>query len=168
MTPRLCLVVAMARNRVIGRDSDLPWRISADLKHFKAVTMGKPMIMGRRTFASIGRPLPGRTSIVVTRRRDFQADGVLVAHDIAGAWRLAAGIAVRDGVDEIMVVGGGEIYALALPDADRIYLTEVQDSPAGNVTFPCFDRTRWREASRQAHPPEGETPGFDFVVLDRI
>ncbi|NKB55612.1 MAG: dihydrofolate reductase [Alphaproteobacteria bacterium] len=157
----------MARNRVIGRDGGLPWHIPADLRQFKALTMGKPMIMGRKTFASIGRPLPGRTNIVVTRSTGFRADGIVVAHDLEAACRTAQEIALEDGVDEIMVIGGAEIYALALPLTDRLYLTEVQSDVVGDVRFPAFGRACWRESARQSYEPQGEAPGFDFVVFDR-
>lgn len=165
---RLCLVVAMARNRVIGREGGLPWRISADLRQFKAVTMGKPMIMGRKTFESIGRPLPGRTNIVVTRRMDFQAEGIIIAHDFDDARLRAAEIAQADDVEEIMVIGGAEIYSIALPIADRLYLTEVKSDANGDTLFPAFDRADWREKDRIDCPPEGETPGYAFVVLDKL
>jgi len=167
MTMRLCLVFAMARNRVIGREGDLPWRIPADLKLFKAVTMGKPLIMGRKTFESIGRPLPGRTNIVVTRRMNFQAEGIIIAHDFDDARLRAAEVAKTDGVEEIMVIGGAEIYSIALPTADRLYLTEVKFDADGDTLFPAFDHADWRESDRIDCPPEGETPGYAFVVLDR-
>ncbi len=165
---RLCLVVAMARNGVIGRDGDLPWRIAGDLRHFKALTMGKPMIMGRKTFQSIGRPLPGRTNIVVTRDASFGADGIVVANGFDAARAAAEKIARADGEDEIMVVGGGEIYAAALPAAARIYLTDVYLDVEGDARFPAFDRAPWREDAREAHPAAGDTPAYDFVVLERI
>lgn len=167
MTPRLCLVVAMARNRVIGRDGTLPWHLPADLRHVKALTMGKPMIMGRKTFESIGRPLPGRTSIVVTRRLDFAVEGVIVTHDWAAALAVAKDVAAADGVDEIIVFGGAEIYALALPEADRIYLTEVDIDACGDTLFPRLAAADWREVSRDAHPAEGTAPGYAFVRLER-
>ena len=115
----------MARNRVIGRDGALPWHIPADLRHFKTVTMGKPIVMGRKTFESIGRPLPGRKNIVVTRRPDFEVSGVSVVHNLEAAEALATETAQGDGQTEIMIIGGGEIYALALPRVGRIYLIEV-------------------------------------------
>ncbi len=161
---RLALIAAVARNGVIGRGGDLPWRIPADLKYFKATTMGKPMIMGRRTFDSIGKALPGRTSIVVTRQSGFQAAGVEVAGDLDRAVEIAAGL----GAEEAMVIGGGEIYAAALPRADRLYLTEVHIEAEGDVYFPPLDRSQWRELSRDDHPAEGETPAFSFVILERI
>lgn len=157
----------MARNRVIGQGGGMPWRISADLRYFKALTMGKPMIMGRKTFESIGRALPGRANIVVTRRAGFTADGIIVAGDFESARREAERIASTDGVHEIMVVGGGEIYAGALPIADRIYMTEVDIDAEGDVFFPPLDRPHWHEAARTAHPPTDDAPGFSFVVLER-
>jgi dihydrofolate reductase len=161
---RLALIAAVARNGVIGRGGDLPWRIPADLKYFKATTMGKPMIMGRRTFESIGKALPGRTSIVVTRRADFSADNVEAAADLDQALTIAA---VPRG-DEAMVIGGGEIYAAALPRADRLYLTEVHIDAEGDVHFPALDRAQWRETSRDDHPAKDDTPAFSFVILERV
>ena len=160
MTVRLALIAAVARNGVIG----LPWRISADLQHFKSTTMGKPIVMGRRTFESIGKALPGRPNIVVTRKVDFVADGVEVAADLDQALAIGAG----HGADEVMVIGGGEIYAMALPRADRLYLTEVHRDAAGDVHFPAFDRAQWREVSREDHAAAGETPAFSFVTLERV
>ena len=130
--------------------------------------MGHPIIMGRKTFESIGRPLPGRSNIVATRRACYEADGIDVVHDLETARRTAQDIASRDGVDEIMVIGGAEIYAMALPLADRLYLTEVQCDAVGDVCFPAFDVGDWRECSRESHARQGDTPGFDFVVLDRV
>ena len=161
---RIALIAAVARNGVIGRGGSLPWRIPADLHYFKATTMGKPMIMGRRTFQSIGKALPGRASIVVTRRADFAADDVDVAADLDQALTIAA----RHGGDEVVVIGGGEIYAAALPRADRIYLTEVHIDAEGDVHFPALDRAQWRELSRDDHPADGDTPAFSFVVLERL
>ena len=161
---RIALIAAVARNGVIGRGGSLPWRIPADLQYFKATTMGKPMIMGRRTFQSIGKALPGRASIVVTRRADFAADDVDVAADLDQALTIAA----RHGGDEVVVIGGGEIYAAALPRADRIYLTEVHIDAEGDVHFPALDRAQWRELSRDDHPADGDSPAYSFVVLERI
>jgi dihydrofolate reductase len=157
----------MARNRVIGRAGTMPWHIPADLRYFKAVTMGKPLIMGRKTFQSIGRPLPGRTNIVITRQADFTAEGVLILPDWEAALSLAGDIAQRDGVDEIMIVGGGEIYALALPHADRIYLTEIQIDAAGDTVFPEIDRSDWQERKRDTHPADADAPAYDVVLLER-
>jgi dihydrofolate reductase len=164
MAERVALIAAVARNGVIGRDGDMPWHISADLKYFKATTMGKPIVMGRRTFESIGKALPGRPNIVVTGSAGFAAEGVEVASDLEQALSIAA----RHGTDEIMVIGGGQIYAAALPHADRLYLTEVHMDVEGDVSFPAFDPSRWREVSRDDRPAEGDTPAFSFVTLDRI
>lgn len=164
MSPRLALIAAVARNGVIGRDGDLPWRIPADLQFFKTATMGKPMIMGRRTFESIGKALPGRTNIVVTRSGDFTADDVEVAADFDQALTIAA----RQDAGEVMVIGGGEIYAAAMARADRLYLTEVHLDAEGDVHFPQFDLAQWREVSRDDHAAEGDTPAFSFVTLERI
>ena len=157
----------MARNRVIGRNGDLPWQLPADLRHFKSVTMGKPIIMGRKTFESIGRPLPGRKNIVVTRRANFVSDGVLISNNLTAAIALGKAIASEDNVDEIMVIGGGEIYAKALSDADRLYLTEVHADIDGDTFFPALDRGLWREKNRNSHAADGDKPGFDFILLER-
>ena len=157
----------MARNRVIGRNGDLPWQLPADLRHFKSVTMGKPIIMGRKTFESIGRPLPGRKNIVVTRRANFGSDGVLISNNLTAAIALGKAIASEDNVDEIMVIGGGEIYAKALSDADRLYLTEVHANIDGDTFFPALDRGLWREKSRNSHAADGDKPGVDFILLER-
>lgn len=145
----------------------MPWHLPADLQHFKKVTMGKPIVMGRKTFESIGRPLPGRKNIVVTRRLDFEAPGVSVVHNLDAAEALAAEIARGDGQTEIMIIGGGEIYALALPKAKRIYLTEVQTNACGDTVFPTLDPTAWRESSRDSHPADAGMPGYDFILLER-
>ena len=162
MARTIALVVALARNGVIGRDNGLAWHLASDLKRFKALTMGKPMLMGRRTWDSIGRPLPGRRSLVLTRDRAFRAPGAEIVHDWAGAL-CAAGTA------DLMVVGGAAIYALALPHADRLHLTEVDAAPEGDVRFPAFHRARFRETFREPHPagPRDEH-AFAFVDLERI
>jgi dihydrofolate reductase len=168
--PRLVLVAAVAENGVIGRDGDMPWRLPGDLKHFKALTLGKPVIMGRRTFDSIGRkPLPGRPNIVMTRDKNFRANGVAVVADLEEALRLAEKEAARLSVDEIAVIGGSTLYAEALPRADRLYLTEVHAKPEGTVRFPDFDRSAWREVSREGPQREpGEAHTYTFVTLERI
>jgi len=157
---RISIIAAVAENGVIGRDGGLPWRLPEDMKRFKALTMGKPVIMGRKTFESIGVPLPGRPNIVITRSRDFSAKGVHVVHGFKDALDKASSL-VGDG-DEIMVIGGAEIYRSALAFASRLYLTEVHEAVEGDARFPDFERRRWREASRDRHP------GYDFVVLERI
>ena len=163
----VALIVARAENGVIGVDGKLPWHISDDLKFFKAQTVGKPIIMGRKTYASIGKPLPRRTNIVVTRDQSWTAEGVVVAHDIATALALGYEDAHRTGVDEVMVIGGAEIYALTLPHAKRIYLTEVHRAYDGDAKF-NLDLTGWDETRRAPHKNEkpGE-PDFSFVTLER-
>ena len=152
----------MARNRVIGRDNQLPWRLPADLAYFKQVTMGNPVVMGRRTYESIGKPLPGRLNIVVTRNPAFRAPGCTVVGSLDEAWRIAGD------ADEVSVIGGTSIFAEALPVADRIHLTEVQAEVPGDTFFPQFDRSQWteREVSRHA-PDEKHAYPFRIVVLDR-
>ncbi|MCB2109256.1 MAG: dihydrofolate reductase [Rhodobacteraceae bacterium] len=163
----IALVVARAANHVIGANGALPWRISADLKFFKSLTVGKPVVMGRKTYESIGRPLPRRTNIVVTRDTAWAADGVVAAHDLPNALALAYEDAHRTGVNEVMVIGGGEIYRQALPQARRIYLTEVHRDYDGDAAFE-FDATGWREISRDRHEPETpDGPAFSFVTLEK-
>ena len=166
--PRIVLVAAVAENGVIGRDNGMPWRLPGDLRHLKKTTLGKPVIMGRRTFESIGKPLPGRTNIVLTRDANFRAEGVLITRNIDDALTLAEREASKLGADEIAVIGGGEIYAQALPRAGRIYLTEVHAAPDGTARFPAFDRGIWREVSRDGpHQGPDDTYSYSFVVLER-
>lgn len=162
----LVLVVARARNGVIGKDGALPWHIPADLRRFKRMTVGKPVVMGRRTFESIGKPLPGRHNIVLTRDRGWTAAGVTVAANLAEAVA-AAGLDPRARADGIMVIGGAQVYAEALPSATRIEVTEVDADYDGDTVMPGFDAARWREVAREAHPAEGDQPGFAFVTLVR-
>ncbi len=161
MSDRLTIVLARAINGVIGRDGTLPWHIPADLKRFKALTMGSAMVMGRRTFDSLPRLLPGRRHIVVTRNRDWRAEGAEVAHDFAGALALA-------GADPVTVIGGAEIFALAVPLAARIELTEVLTEIAGDTAMPDpRDDGGWRETWSEEHPAEDGRPAFRFVTLGR-
>jgi dihydrofolate reductase len=149
---KLAFVVAVAKNGVIGRAGGLPWRLSTDLKHFKALTMGKPILMGRRTWDSIGRPLPGRETIVVTRDRTFSAQGVHVAHSIETGLELAKEQAARLQADTIMIVGGSDIFAALIDRAHIIHLTEVNLAPEGDVVFPPLDLARWVEVACEAPP----------------
>lgn len=163
---RVVFVVAVARNGVIGRRGRLPWRISSDLKRFKAITLGKPVIMGRKTWESLPkRPLPGRTNIVITRDPRYEAEGAVVAASVAEA--LARARATES--EEICVIGGSDIFRQLLSMADRLYLTEVDLSPEGDVFFPPLDAKAWRETSRETHArAEGDDAGFVLRVLDRI
>ena len=171
------IICAVAANGVIGRDHRLPWRLPADLKRFKALTMGHPIIMGRKTFESLGTPLPGRTNIVVTRQEGlvvppplaaathqpgFKACGALTAPSLAAALELAA-----DDPD-VFVIGGATVYAEALGLADRIYLTEIRQPFVGDTYMPIIDRTAWRETAREDHPADAETPfAYSFVTLEK-
>lgn len=163
------MIVAMAQNRVIGINNKLPWYLPNDLKYFKRATMGKPIIMGRKTYESIGKPLPGRTNIVITRNTDWQAEGVKVAHSLDEAYRLAEAIAEIDGHDELMIIGGDQIYQNSLPDVDRIYLTKVHAEVQGDAWFPELDWSQWRELGREDYPAEGPNPyDYSFIVYDRV
>lgn len=165
--PGLALIWAMDENRVIGRDNALPWRLSADLKYFKAVTLGKPVIMGRRTFESIGRPLPGRINIVITRQSGYHPEGVVVVNDVDTAVLEGRQAAEKAGVDEVMVIGGAEIYALLLGRAQRLYITEIHERFDGDAFFPYFDSTHWIEATREYHDaPAAGQPAYSFVILN--
>jgi len=148
---RVSLIWAMADNGVIGLDNGLPWRLPVDMKHFMTTTLGKPVVMGRKTLESMKSPLPGRTNIVLTRDPNWQRDGVLVVRDMPAAMALAEQQGLIDGVDEVMVIGGAEIYALALPMAERLYVTRVHAQPAGDVYFPPIDLGAWRLLSQQQH-----------------
>lgn len=162
----LSIAVAVAENGVIGRDNALPWHLPDDLKWFKRVTLGKPVIMGRRTFESIGRPLPGRPNIVVTTTPGWAADGVRAAVDLDAA--LAIAEEVKGDAGEIVVIGGARLFAEALDRAALLYLTEVHLRPEGDVTFPPFDRTGWEEVERTPGQPAADgTPTHTFVVLRR-
>ncbi len=146
---------------MIGQDGRLPWRIPADLKRYKRLTMGKPMVMGRKTFESLGGPLPGRRHIVLTRRPDWSADGAEVAHSREEAVALAGDVA------ELSVVGGADIFALFMELADRIELTEVHMDAVGETRVPPFDPSSWEETAREDHPAEDGRPAFSFVTLER-
>jgi dihydrofolate reductase len=166
--PVIALIAAVARNGVIGSSGALPWRLSSDLKHFKAVTMGKALVMGRKTYQSIGGPLSGRTIVVVTRDSAFAAEGILVARDVDEALSLAQAAARAGGADEIVVAGGGEIYAQTVGRASRLHLTEVDVAPEGDAHFPPIDLAQWREVSRRKgeRGPRDEAD-FAFVEYER-
>jgi dihydrofolate reductase len=164
---KIAFVVAVARNNVIGINNQLPWHLPEDLKYFKRVTMGKPIIMGRATYDSIGKPLPGRPNIVITRNPDYQPAGVTVVHSLDEALK-AAGTLMPPGQDEAAIIGGEQIFAQAFPKTDRLYLTEVDAAPEGDTFFPEFDRKQWREVAREAHLPCERNPyAYSFVVLER-
>ncbi|OUS10577.1 dihydrofolate reductase [Gammaproteobacteria bacterium 54_18_T64] len=164
---RISLIVAVADNGVIGSNNQLPWHISADLKYFKRVTLGKPIIMGRLTYESIGRPLPGRSNIVMTRDSAWRAEGVERAGDLTEALALANKIADESGLEEVMIIGGATIYREALPRADRLYLTRVHTRVEGDAFFPELDLSEWRETLVEELAGEGQTPPCSFVQLDR-
>lgn len=164
---RCALIVAVAENGVIGIDNKMPWHIPADLKYFKKITMGKPMLMGRKTFESFGRPLPGRPHIVISRNEGFQYEGVDVQHSTEEGFEFAKATAESMGLEEFMLIGGANIYKQLLPKVDRIYLTEIHASYEGDAFFPDFDRAQWQEVSREDNAPEQGTPGYSFLVLEK-
>ena len=162
------LVVAIAENGVIGSQGAIPWRIKSDMKRFKALTSGKPVVMGRKTFVSIGRPLPGRTNIVVTRDPDYRAAGVVVTHSFADAGAIAKGDALRRFATEIAVIGGAEIYAQWMASADRLEITEVHAKPEGDTRFPAIDAADWEEVARVRNPAgPDDSADFSYVTYRR-
>ena len=164
----IVLIVAVAENGVIGRDNAIPWRLKSDQQRFKAITLNKPVVMGRKTFVSIGRPLPGRTNIVVTRDGGFRADGVVVTHSFADAKLIATGDALRRFATDIAVIGGAEIYAQWMDSADRLEITEVHARPDGDTHFPAVDPTAWEEAARVRNPAGSHNSAdFSYVTFRR-
>jgi dihydrofolate reductase len=164
----ISLIVAMTENRVIGLNGAMPWHLSEDLKHFKRVTMGAPIIMGRKTFDSIGRALPGRANIVITHDTNYVAEGVDVVHDLESAIEKASCDEVNQGKDEMFIIGGAQIYTLALAQADRLYLTEIHQSFAGDTYFPEIRTMDWHETERGSRNPETlNGPAYSFVVFER-
>ncbi|TKB48068.1 type 3 dihydrofolate reductase [Ferrimonas sediminicola] len=160
---RLSMIACMARDRVIGKENQMPWHLPADLKHFKAVTMGKPVVMGRRTFESIGRPLPGRHNVVITRNPAFRADGVTLVASIDEALALLAH------EEEVMIIGGGQLYASLLPRTDRLYLTLAQMSVDGDTRFPDYGQLQWREIECRVRPADDANDcDLHFVTLERV
>ena len=160
---RIALIAALANNRVIGRENRLPWRLSADLRHFKSLTMGKPIIMGRNTYESIGKPLPGRSNIVLTRDAQYRAPGCRVVHSLEHALEAAAGHA------EVMVIGGAELYRQTIDAAQRLYLTRVKADVEGDAVFPEIDPRQWRELQRESHRGDDKNEyDYDFLTLERV
>jgi dihydrofolate reductase len=160
--PRISIIVALSENNVIGRDNALPWHLPDDLKHFRRLTVGHPVVMGRRNYESIGRPLPDRLNIVVTRRAGYAAPGCRVVHSLDEAFTAA------DGAEEIFVIGGGELYAQTLDRADRLYLTRVHARIEGDTRFPVFDPGQWHEIERVRHEPDARHAyAFSFATLER-
>lgn len=165
---RLAFVVAVAENGVIGRDGHLPWRLPSDLKRFRALTLGKPVIMGRKTYASIGKPLPGRDNIVLSRRANFQAPGITVVASIEEAIDLGRRLAGQKGVEEVSIIGGAEIFRATLPLADRVYLTLVKAAPQGETRLFGFPPHTWQETAREPMlRAAADQYSADFIVLDR-
>ncbi|PTL83838.1 dihydrofolate reductase [Vitiosangium sp. GDMCC 1.1324] len=157
---RISAIVAMASNRCIGRDNTLPWRLPADLKRFKQLTMGHTLIMGRKTYESIGRPLPGRTMLVLTRQRDYAPEGVQVAHSLERALELARG-------DEVFIAGGADLYQQALGRVQRLYLTRIEREYEGDTFFPELDLSGWKLVAEEHHPATATEPPFAFLTYER-
>lgn len=168
-TPRLALIAAVAENGCIGINNKLPWYLPEDLKYFKAVTSGKPVIMGRSTFDSLGRPLPNRSNIVITRNPEYLApEGVHIVHSLDAALHIANSIAHIAGNEEVVIIGGAQIYAEALPQVQRLYLTEVKKQVEGDAFFPDWNKNEWQEIGREQHHYEPAQLDYSFVVYDRV
>jgi dihydrofolate reductase len=166
---RVALIWAMSRNRVIGAAGGLPWRLPDEMRHFQQTTLDKPVIMGRRTFATMAEPLPRRTNIVLTRSPGFSHPGVQVARDLAEALTMASEICSRDGGEETVVIGGAEVYALALPKADRLYRTVIDAELEGDTYFPEYPESDWRELERYPHAADGRHAySYTVQVLERV
>ena len=162
---RIEIYVAVARNGVIGNEGEMPWRLSTDLKRFKAITMGKPVVMGRKTWESIGKPLPGRRNIVVTRDRDYRADGADVAPSLTAALEMAR----SDPTVQVAVIGGGEIYRQAIEMADTLHVTHVEAEIAGDTRFPVIDPAIWKPVKRESVPAgERDTYATEYVIYERM
>jgi dihydrofolate reductase len=164
---KIALIVAVSQNHVIGRDNQLPWHLPEDLKYFKSVTMGKPILMGRKTFDSIGRPLPGRTNIVITRDSEWTAQGVEAVTDIQAALAVGERACQAAAIDEIMVIGGAQIYQKFLPYADRLYLTKVEAKVEGDAFFPKIDSAHWQQVAEKM-PETMDTHPYRFLIFDRV
>jgi len=164
----IVLIAAVGENGVIGAKGSLPWKLKSDLKQFRAATLGKPIVMGRKTYLAVGKPLDKRTNIVVSRDPAFAAPGILVARDLNAALDAAGGDAMRRGASEIAVIGGADIYRQVMPQADRLVITRVHMSPDGDATFPTIDPAQWREVERQEFlPAAGDEAGFTVVTYTR-
>jgi dihydrofolate reductase len=164
----LSLIAALAQNRVIGIDNRMPWHLPGDFKYFKATTLGKPIIMGRKTWDSLGRPLPGRLNLVVSRQTDLQLEGAEVYSTLDAAIVRAEAWALEQGADEVMLIGGAQLYQLGLAQADRLYLTRVALTPEGDAWFPAFDEAQWHLVSNAENPALDDKPAYDFEVWERI
>jgi len=163
------LIAAVAENNVIGANGDMCWKIKSELQYFKKTTVGYPVIHGRKSFESLGAPLPGRANIVITRDRNYAAEGIIVVHSLEDALALGKDIAAKDGKEAVFIAGGAEIYRATLPLAQRLYLTEVHMKPEGETRFPAFDRSAWRETKREFHTAlPGESADYTITVLERI
>lgn len=166
---KICIVVATAEDGAIGLKNTLPWRLSKDLQYFKKITLKHPVIMGRRTFDSIGRPLPGRSNIVVTRQAEWSFAGVKAVHSLGAALKLAIDDAKKQGLNQVMVIGGAQLYSEAIDQAHRLYHTEVHAEVEADAYFPVFDRRQWFEVSRERHGADDKNDhAFSFVVLDKL
>ncbi|NVZ51622.1 dihydrofolate reductase [Pseudomonas sp. B6002] len=163
----LSLIAALGENRVIGVDNSMPWHLPGDFKYFKATTLGKPIIMGRKTWDSLGRPLPGRLNLVVSRQTDLALEGAEVFPSLDAAVERAEAWALEQGADELMLIGGAQLYAQGLEQADRLYLTRVALSPEGDAWFPEFDRGQWTLVSNRENAPEGDKPAYNFEVWEK-
>ncbi len=165
---KVALIAAFAQNLVVGINNSLPWHLPEDLKYFKRTTSGKAIVMGRKTYESIGRPLPNRTNIVVSRNPDFSADGVVVVDSLEAAIKHAEAVNTINGVEEVMIIGGAAIYEAALPLADRLYLTHVHASVEGDAHFPKVDLSEWLEMTRDDFQKDESNPyDYSFVVYDK-
>lgn len=166
--PIIAMIAAVARNNVIGADGGIPWKIPGDMAFFKRTTMGKPIVMGRKQYETVGRPLPGRTNIVITRQPGYAPEGVIVVGSLEQALEKGREIADRDGVDEVMVIGGGEIYAQAMPLARRLYISHVDLAPEGDVLFPAIDPATWQVVAEPEVPAsDKDAAAFRVSVYER-
>lgn len=165
---KISMIAGVATNNVIGLDGGMPWKLPSDMKFFKQTTMGKPIVMGRKQYETVGRPLPGRANIVVSRKPGYQPDGVIVISDFVAAIDHAKTIAKADGADEVMIIGGGEIYRLGLALADRLYITHIDAAPEGDTWFPEFDLSVWKEISKPSViQTEKDSVPFTVSIYER-